>query len=913
MKRDVVRGRFSGRAGARLAGASFLSGALGLVLFACGGGDSGKPALPTPDDFLGDIRNNQSCALNCDPACVEADKPWKCPALDDWSNIPHAPECGTFDGKTFPAVVPGKCNATDPAGEAIVKANIADALTILPDGRRLQAAGAEWVFNEPDTGGGFPASILLVPGTKWAIISDDGYKTHTLRVVDTVMLRAKSGNPVASLIKYPAPKALNYGLAWRDASKTLYASSGNPDSKIYAYDLDMTTGAATENVAKTIKLKDGAVPQGIGVSPDGKTLVVGQAKDSKLLVFSLEDATYGTQKGAIDVRTSDVFAVRFDPDDTTSNTAYATMWTSPSDPKDATKMRLLQIDVAGLAAKTIAVGKAPEEMAFLDARYLAVANNLGDSISIVDRVASSVVGEVSVGDHGEGPGALAYDRARKRLYATLGGSNGLVAFDVEIPASGPPTLTPAGTLPTGWWPTGVAVDDVDGAIYVTNGKGHGAGTDQKAPVSFSDGYMSDHMRGSVQGIEFPDGQTLTTAAAAWKAQNEVGALPGYSTVQCNGAPYDFPIPQKIEDGPSQKIKHVYFIVRENKTFDDIMGDMPGVDGQPAFVMAPGHMDDIWGNARAIAAQFAHMDNYYNDAEQSIQGHEWTVFGRSTDYDERRWTVIWGRGEFGVTDVAGLGETTTPAEGTLFTSLMSQGVSLDNDGELTGGLAVRDTQWPGGSTDSTTPDTVGACYIAARARVTCNPKDFTYAWLSNDHTFGLAEGKPNPALMISTNDEGTGMLLDGISHSPFWQDSLVIVIEDDPNTGGDHVDQHRTIALLASPWIKRKYVSHAHYDVASLHKLISHVYGKPYRNVQIARAGLPLDLFTSTPDYTPYEYKPRAYKDLSCNPGGTTGAQAASAWDFTEPDDQPGLDQQVFETVRGLPKVIPTQRAGAPTR
>jgi len=186
------------------------------------------------------------------------------------------------------------------------------------------------------------------------------------------------------------------------------------------------------------------------------------------------------------------------------------------------------------------------------------------------------------------------------------------------------------------------------------------------------------------------------------------------------------------------------------------------------------------------------------------------------------------------------------------------------------------------------------------RATCDPADFTYMWLPNDHTFGLSAGKPNPALLIATNDEGTGMFIDGLSHSPFWQDSLVVVVEDDPSEGGGHVDIHRTIALFASPWIKRNYVSHAHYHLSSVHKLISDVFGKPYRNDTIANAPLPVDMFTSTPDYTPFSYVPRKWTDISCNPKGSSGSKAAEHWDFTDPDDQPGLDHQVWEALHALP-------------
>lgn len=868
---------------------------------ACGSGDdssTGTKPLGRPDDFVDDLRTNISCALSCDPACTESDKPWTCPALAPWDQIPHdTGACGGFDGKTFPPPQQGACSATDPTGEALTKASD----TVLPDGRRLAPAGVEWLFDEQDLMGGFPANAMLVPGTKWLVVNDVGYLAHSLRAVDTTLLKAGgSTSPVVSHVKRDKPGAFNYGLAWRDQSKTMYVASGTPDDKIFAYTLDTTTGALAAAAGKDVKLPADAMPQGIAISPDGKTLLVGLAKGADtLFIYSLDDATYGQQTGSVDLGTHDVFTIHFDPNDASGNTAYATLWKSPVAIADASKMRLVQIDVAGKTAKTISVGKAPEELAFLDARYAVVANASSDSLSIVDRPAGNVAADVKIGDmNGAGPTGIAFDATKKRLYVALSNVNGVAAYDVDM-APTPPTLTLAGTIPTAWWPTSINVDPGDGTVYVTTGRGHGTGADATHGV-LEDSTASERMHGSVQAIPYMDSTALADATSKWTAANAVSAQPGYSTVQCNGAPYDFPVPDKV-GAPSDKIKHVFFVVRENKSFDAIFGDVPGLDGEPGNVSAPGRMDQIWPNTRAIGGAFAHMDNYYSDAEQSIQGHMWTVYGRSNDYCERRWTVIWGRGEFSETDSPGVADDSAPAEGSLLQSMKAQGVGVDNDGELLGGgLGIRDTMWPGGSTSGTRPDTNGACYLAGRLRALCNPNDFTYTWLVNDHTFGLAAGKPNPAVMIATNDEATGMLLDGLSHSPSWQDSLFIVVEDDPNGGGDHVDLHRSIALFASPWIKRHYVSHAHYDVASIHKLIAHIYGKPYRNSTIANAPLPLDLFSSTPDYTPYEYKPRAFTDLACNPGGTTGAEVASHWDFTDPDEQPGLGDQVVDALRALP-------------
>jgi sugar lactone lactonase YvrE len=864
------------------------------VLVACGSKSSSPsppPALEDPSDWMADLSQNSTCILNCDPTCTESSSPWVCPALAAWSTIPHDPTaCGSFDGATYPAPQQGQCTVSTPSGDAVEKTNASGAPVVLPDGRRLDPAGNEWLFT--DFPGNFPDGAILVPGTSWLLVVDTGYTTHSVRAVDTGILRTSPGtNPVASSISYQPPKALNWGMAYVASSSVLYVASGyedpdDTDSQVFAYDFDFGSGQLTADAAKSVPLPSGTFPQGIAVSPDGTTLLVGQATDSHVLVVSLDSASYGKVTGKIDLGQDDVFEIRFDPNDATGNTAYATLWESPASGTDATSMRVSELDVSGLTAQTIAVGKEPEDMVFLDARYMVVANGLSDSLSIIDRPATKVAATVPLETTGLEPTSLAYDAPNGRLYATLASANALEVFDVDDTQT-PPSVTPVGRIPTEWWPTAV-VADTDGTLYVTNGRGHGT---QGLNVDGDDG---TYLQGSVQAIPFMGSAALAAATTTAEGDANVQSYGGYPTVQCGGAPYDFPVPATNTAGPSPLIQHVFFVERENKTFDALFGDLPGCDGDPSYILSPQYQSSIWQNARKVATTFAHMDNYYSDAEQSIQGHYWDVFGRTSDFDERRWVVTWGRGEFDVTNSPGVSDYTAPLEGSIFSSLQDAGVTIENDGELVGGLAYRNYKWPGGSSSATIPDTLGGCYLAARSRVTCDLAQFVYAWLGNDHTFGLSAGYPNPGLMMAVNDEATGMLIDGVSHSPIWATSLIIVIEDDPSTGQDHVDMHRSIALFASPWVKRGYVSHGHYDVASVHKLLANLYGKPYRNAEIASAGLPLDVFTSTPDYTPYEYIPRTYTDGSCNPPSTTGARRAERWDFSHPDEQPGLGEQLRE-------------------
>ena len=246
---------------------------------------------------------------------------------------------------------------------------------------------------------------------------------------------------------------------------------------------------------------------------------------------------------------------------------------------------------------------------------------------------------------------------------------------------------------------------------------------------------------------------------------------------------------------------------------------------------------------------------------------------------------------------GIASYSEPPGGSLFDWLGKNHVDYDILGEadgipapLPGDCPRLDSAYPGGIIQSIShPDNEKACYVAARARVFCDFGQVAYLTLPNDHCAGVDPQTPSPETMIAVNDEATGMLVDGLSHAPSWASTLVFVIEDDPQQGGDHVDKHRSPILVMSPWVKRGYVSHTHMDVASIVKIVANVLGVPYPNEIVAKAGLPLDLFTSTPDYAPYTYAQRA-TPLTCGEDATRDEiTATKRWDFSKVDSQPGFD------------------------
>lgn len=843
-----------------------------------------------------------SCAYICPQTeCAESTSPYECPSLRPWAEIPHAPECPTWDGK-FPAPVAGKCTVSAPAGDAAKYAGLDPndpSVLVMPGGRRLTPAGAEFEFPEPE---GMTSNLIAVPGTGYMITLDTGNGDHILRVVDPSLIGA--GAPVVSQVNFPDPEALNQGLVFSPPDRVFVASA---QGVVQALALDTATGTLTRDDARSITLPASpASPggsfyvSGVAVSTDDTRLFASGVDDSRLVVADVTHggAGYGAVLGTVDLGAVETFNVFVDPHDPTTHFVYATMWANRA---------VKEVDVSNPAApvvsRTFEVSKGPQSVAFLDERWMVVGNDLGDTLALVDRVSGTVT-EVRVDSatvlNGLEPSSLLFDAASQRLYATEAGYNSVSAYDVDL-ALDPPTIAPAGRLPAEWWPSAAATM-ADGSLVVTSLLARGIG-----PHPNNTQYELLH--GGIQRIPPPTATSLAAGEARVAINNEVALQPGQPVVTCPSGANDFPIPTTNTGARSPAIEHVFIVVRENKSFDGLFGDFPGVKGDPVNLMVPAaEMDGIWGNIRKLAKTFAHGDNFYTSAFLSTQGHLWATHGRTTDFNEREWPVTgYGRGLRGDADSGGVAEVSRPDEGSLFDWLGKHDVEYEVMGEIVGlpsvkpeGYSPVDGKYPGGIIQSIGyPDIEKACYVAGRARVLCNARSVTYLTLPNDHTKGVSSQSPTPQTMFAVNDEATGMLVDGLSHSPIWPKTLVIVMEDDPAGGaGDSVDYHRTILVMASPWLKRGYVSKAQLDVSSVHKLVAHVFALPYPNVQVAKASLPLDMFTGAPDFTPYEYLPRTLP-LACGSAATAAEERlTSSWDLDDVDQQDGLGEQVLRWLRG---------------
>jgi hypothetical protein len=357
---------------------------------------------PAPTGGAGtafDIMENlpQSCAFDCGD-CGEPEEPFACPTLKPWDKLPHAATCPPWDG-TYPATVPGRCTASEPTGEAARKAGPIPGGLVLPDGHRIKPAGRDVVFEEADLAGGFPMSIAKL-SDRFALVSDGGIYDNALRLIDIDAL-ASGGAPVVSYTPFHQPTSLFYGMAFLAPDRVL--ASGGGDGIIYAFDVDTTAGTLKRAADRDLSLgisKGTAVyyAGAIAATADGQRLLVAPSENAEeLLILSLATVDYGSKLATIPIKgTRTVFDLRLDPFDPSGTLFYAS---------DEGRGQLLEVDAeAGKINRSIQLAKNPEQIVFLDATYLVVAESDRDRLAIVNRAVGMVEAEVEVFEKGSPPG-----------------------------------------------------------------------------------------------------------------------------------------------------------------------------------------------------------------------------------------------------------------------------------------------------------------------------------------------------------------------------------------------------------------------------------------------------------------------------------------------------------------------------
>ncbi|HLI93196.1 MAG TPA: alkaline phosphatase family protein, partial [Puia sp.] len=393
----------------------------------------------------------------------------------------------------------------------------------------------------------------------------------------------------------------------------------------------------------------------------------------------------------------------------------------------------------------------------------------------------------------------------------------------------------------------------------------------------------------------------------------------YSVQRAEEAPGEAgnPIPRKA--GQRSPIKYVFYVLKENRTYDQILGDMPEGNGDTSLCLFGAR---ITPNAHAIAADFVLLDNFYVDAEVSADGHNWSMAGYATDFTEKTWPSNYsGRG--GNYDFDGQRPVANPTKGFIWNYCQRAGVSFRNYGEFEdNGPPTLDVlkeaahyciPYVGWNLDTqdVRREQVFEQDFDSLVRIGAVPH-FSTVYLPNDHTSGLEKGAYTPVAHIADNDLALGRLVDHISHSPIWPETAIFVLEDDAQDGPDHVDAHRSPAYVISPYIKRHSVDHTMYSTTSILRTMELILGLPPMSQYDAAATPLYRSFTATPDTGAFTAIPARVDINQRNSATSESAVLSSHFDLRRADAVPDalLNEVIWKAVKGENSIPPAPRRGA---
>ena len=504
------------------------------------------------------------------------------------------------------------------------------------------------------------------------------------------------------------------------------------------------------------------------------------------------------------------------------------------------------IDVAKHAVRGhIDVGLHPDALA-LGATRLYVADSDDDDVAVVDLASERVIARARLpfareDAFGASPNGLALDG--DRLYVTCGAANAVAVF--RTTAEG---IAPLGAIPTGWYPTAVTVDRGRGVLYVADGKGESGHSNGRyasprpgrAVLNAAD-YVADQLTGSIRRIAIPDDAALARGVADVRelAQHETAAP---STILRAGGP----------------IRHIVYVIKENRSYDQVLGDIPGADGDPSLVLFG---SAVTPNQHEFARRFGTFDRFFTNAHVSADGHNWATAAFANDYVEKMWPATYANRR-PVYDYEDSVPVAVPHGRFLWNVALAHGMTVRNYGERvsTGPPVtvpddmrpITDLAFTGFDMKVSDVDRVAEWKREFDAYVRSDSlPQLEILRLPRDHTSGTGPNLPTPSAMVADNDLAVGKLVEAISHSRYWASTVVFAIEDDAQAGPDHVDEQRSTLYIASPYAAGG-VQHAMYTQASVLRTIEILLGLPPMSAYDAGA-LPLTAaFRATPNLRPFD-------------------------------------------------------------
>ncbi len=856
--------------------------------------------------------------------------------------------------------------AQDPTPEAVGRSDSQSLMT--PVHQRITPYGT-WV----ELPGMRPQAIAISPDGKFGVTSGKTNKLVTFAPETGEILKhvdmpsdAKSldSSPNApNNLKPDKDSLLSFtGLIFSRDGKQIYLSNVQGSIKVFTVEGDRTV-----KPSHVLKLPDAdapkrkqEIPSGIAFSSSGDRLYVCGNLSNRLL--ELESATGKT------LRTFDVGVAPYDVV-IVDGKAYVSNWggrrpeagdlTGPAGKGTTVRVDPVRhianegsvsiIDLQSGAVKELIVGLHASALAVSpDSKYVVCANAGSDTLSIIDTQQASVVETIFVKQNpadlfGASPNALVFDRSGERLYVANGTQNaiGVVEFD---PADRGETRL-KGLIPVGWFPGAVALHPSNNTLFVANIKGI---PNEPRKQGEGQGFNSHQYQGSLSIFTIPKDEELPMLSEIATRNMRYDSIVKSRLPARPDQPLR-PIPERI--GEPSSIEHVVYIIKENRTYDQVFGDIPRGNGDPKLCIFG---RDITPNQHKLVDEFVLLDNSYCCGILSADGHNWSTSAIATDYLEKSFAGFPRSYPDGMeeSDIDALAY--SPA-GFIWDNALKHNIRIRNYGEFmmpvvrwrdpnregavdymscyktwkgiedlvifesTPGIESIRPFSPTGYVgwNMSVPDQVRADFFLkelAEFEQSGTYPQLTLVCLPNDHTSGTSKNCPTPASCMADGDLAVGRMVEGLSKSKFWPKMAIFIIEDDPQAGWDHVSGYRTTAYCISPYVRRGAVVSTQYNTTSMLRTMEQILGLPPMNQFDASATPMFDCFQDTPDLTPFTSVPVSTPLDQMNPGSLAildpllrlHAEWSEAMNFREIDRAPEdkLNRVLWHAMKGSTEPYP---------
>ena len=724
----------------------------------------------------------------------------------------------------------------------------------LPTGVKLDPAG------EAVDLGSLPLNLALAPSGDKAVVVLSGWREQGIQIVDL-----KTHQVTQTLLQDGA----FYGAAFSPDGAHLYVSGGNTDT-LFVYEWKEARATLQNKIvlatAKTTDNTGTSYPAGVAVAPNGKFVYVAENVGDRLAVVNAGTGEIA-QRFATDHYPYDVALTK-------EGQVLVSAWGGST----VSQFRVLADGTLAYVGR-IEVGRHPSALAANGTSlYVALAGS--DRVAVVDTKARRVVRYLhdtapGAPDEGSTPSALALTADGKRLLVAEADNNAAAVVDI---ASG----TVLGRIPTDWYPTAIA--EAGGKLLVLSGKGHGSHANPDGPVPLTN-WPEEHP------TAYDLGQ-LNGSLRLMPSEMSASQLAGFT--QRVVAANHWKEPRTARRYPP--FRHVIYIIKENRTYDQVLGDLKEGDGDPSLVYFPDIT--ITPNHHALARRFGLFDRFFVNAEVSSQGHIWSTAAYVTNYGERTVPSAYAN-KRGSVDGEEIDE---PERGFLWTMAVRAGITFRDYGEMVSpGWPVTQRDLAADVNpdytpfDLDTPDQKRAdVWLDEFKRYVRqgNMPQFEVMHLPNDHLAAGRAGKCTPRACMADNDLAFGRIVQALSHSPFWNDTVIFVLEDDAQGGPDHVDSHRAPFYAISAY-NRPGTVHRFLNTTDVVAAIEDILGMGRLSKFDYFSRSLSDIFASTPDLTPYDpIVPK--QDLSeKNPPNSAAARMSEGLDLRQPDR---VDDQTYNRI-----------------